>query len=394
MKTAAIICEYNPFHNGHKHHIEITKKICQTDAIVGLMSGSFVERGEPAVYDKWTRAKACLLNGIDLVLELPLYYTLQGGELFALGAVTLLEKLHTINILSFGAEQSNLELLDFLANLFNCEDLQYKNTLKSNLEQGFSYAKARENTVISLYGEKFENILDRSNNILAIEYLRALKTLSSSISPFLVSRSGDPYREKQAFHKKFTSATAIRSSIAENKLGEVADYLPPNVMAEIRDMTPLFLEDFSEILLHLIRTADPISAPEVSEGIENRFRKMALRSQNIKELISLCQTKRYPSTKIKRILCQLLLNIKKEDAPLYENPNYVRVLGFNERGKKLLNKIKDNSSLDIITNINQEKLSSHPGLALDLKGDVVYFSMNKNFLDPTYSYGKKPFILT
>jgi len=336
VKITGIIAEYNPFHNGHKYQIQEAKKF--SDSVVVIMSGSFVQRGSIAITDKWTRAKIAAENGADLVLELPVIYSLNTAQRFAKGAVDILDKTNLINYLCFGSESGNVEELTTAAELLINEPAYVSEKIKKFIAEGISYPSARQKAFEGLIDEE---ILSSPNNILALEYIKALIEIGSSIEPVTVKRYGTDYHD--AFSKNgIASASAIRNMI---KNQENINDLTPDDSFEIYDENKLntaliaHLRMMSEYELSCIN--------DVNEGLENRIKKALTQSLTIDELCENIKTKRYPMSRIRRIAFSSLLGITKEIAE--SNVNYIRVLAMNSTGAGILKEIKNKSTLDIIT---------------------------------------------
>lgn len=362
MKTVGIISEYNPFHNGHKYHIQEAKKACGADYAICIMSGSFVQRGEPAIFDKWSRSKIAVMNGADLVIELPVVYACQPAEIFALGAVKILNSAGVIDSICFGSELGDTGALCQLAKLLHSEPAAFRQLLKKQLENGVSYPKAVSNA-LSAYIEKDPHsvdgdILKNPNNILGIEYIKALMTLNSSIEPIAVKRIASGHNDT-GISSSIASATAVRNEIRNNGLSEkVRMSIPENSIDIINsDRNPVCLNDFSDILLYKLRVIEEAELRKylnIREGIENRLKKYAKTCSSCSELIESVKTKRYTRTYIQRLLCHILLDMNKDDISLFKNPNcpsYIRILAFNDNGKNLLKEIKNRSLYPVISKV-------------------------------------------
>ena len=203
MKITGIITEYNPFHNGHLYHLNTAKKVTNCHGIVCIMSGNFVQRGEPAIIDKWKRTEMALLNGVDLVIELPTFYAVSSAEFFAKGAVDILNNIGVVDNIFFGSECGDINLLYKIAEVLTKEPKEFKLKIKENLKSGVTYAKAREKTLIDILdNEDLNEILSNSNNILGIEYIKAIIKSNSSITPLTMKREGSKYNDKK-FHTVF-----------------------------------------------------------------------------------------------------------------------------------------------------------------------------------------------
>lgn len=409
MKTVGIISEYNPFHNGHKYHLQAAKEACGAAYSVCIMSGSFVQRGEPALMDKWSRARMAVMNGADLVIELPVVYACQPAEIFALGAVKILNSMGIIDFICFGSELGDTEVLHKLAELLNNEPEAFREHLKAQLELGCSYPKAVSIALSSYMGEEqkpaFENILKNPNNVLGIEYIKALMVLNSSIEPVAVKRIASSHNDV-GITGSIASATAVRNEIKTYGISEkVKLSVPENCINLIKAYIksgrhPMHLNDFSDMLLYRLRTIKEEELTKylnVREGIENRLKKYAAASACCEELIDAVKTKRYTRTYIQRMLCHLLLDIQKTDTVLFKSPDcpaYIRVLAFNANGKTLLKKLKNSSAYPIITKVadfrsHDERISRLFGY--DLRATDIY---NLAYRTPEFKKGADDYFIS
>ncbi len=342
MKVSAIICEYNPFHNGHKYQIDEIKKT--HDTVICIMSGAFVQRGTPAIFDKWTRANTALINGADLVIELPVCYAVNTAERFAYGSVAIADKLGIVDSLCFGSESGNINELIKASKLLLNEPKEVSDKIKELLEHGISYPKARES---AFSGYINNDLLSKPNNILAIEYIKALLSLNSNIKPLTLKRYKSEYHETVP-GCEITSATAIRKLILNHE--DFRKYVPENAYNIYQQKNISDINNLNNVLRYLLHTMTPDKLSEindVSEGLENRMIEAGYSSSTFDDICSYIKTKRYTHSKISRILLSVILNITKDYSVL--TPEYVRVLGMNKTGMQLLSQIKDNSTLQIIT---------------------------------------------
>lgn len=383
MNVTGIIVEYNPLHNGHVYHISKTKELTGCDYIVGVMSGNFVQRGEPALVNKWARTKMALKAGIDLVIELPFIYSTSSAEGFAFGAVSTLDSLGLIDNICFGSEAGDTKFLEYIAQILANEPKEYKNFLHNYLKEGISYPSARQNALFEYFRLKIPgfidekelvNILGSSNNILGIEYLKAIYRLSSNIKPFSIKRMHNSYNEV-SLTGNISSATSIRKNINDDA---IIDALPDYVYRILENertigRCPVALSSFSNLILYKLRNSnlDFIkSLLDVGEGLEYKIKRGAECSRNIYELIDFVKNKRYTVTRIQRILLYSLFNITKEINNSIKSPvEYIRVLGFNENGRMLLKKGKKNASVPIITNPSYRDLEM---LKYDINSTDIY----------------------
>lgn len=342
MRISGIITEYNPFHNGHKYQINRVRE--NADGVVCVMSGSFVQRGDVAVFDKWTRTKAALLNGADLVIELPVVYAASTAERFAFGAVSLMTSLGVVEELCFGSESGKLAELMQAAQYINCEPQDVSKKIKELLLTGKSYPAARQEAYSGLIDAA---VLNNPNNILAVEYIRAIIAQKSHVKPITIQRIGSGYHEKEV-HDSYASATALR--IKMSKQEDCSSLVPKNVEEMYKASEFYSISELNSTFLYLLRCTEPEKIAlinDVSEGLEYRLKENAMRCSTIEEVINQTVTKRYIRTKIQRILISLLLSIDKNI--IQEKASYIRVLGFNDMGRKIISEIKKKSDLPIIT---------------------------------------------
>lgn len=347
MGAAGIICEYNPFHNGHAYHIRKTRELTRCSGVVCIMSGNFVQRGDCAVYDKHLRAHMALLGGADLVLELPFCYSAQSARYFAQGAVELAERTGIIDTLSFGSEAGELAPLQKAAKALE----QEKNSpqIKENLRLGKSYPAARAHLMEKELGS---GQTSAPNNILAVEYLYALSRLHSSIQPVTIRRLGEGYHSKGE-KAGFMSASGIRRAMEEGKLDKIREQTPASVCSLLPAPT-YHLHHWDSFLLGLIRRmqAEELAAyPYLSEGLENRIYTYARQAYSIESLLALVKTKRYTYTRLARSLINLAVGITKAELETFiqKGPAYLRILAANRTGTALIKKMREKSSLPILT---------------------------------------------
>ena len=363
-RVLGIIAEYNPFHNGHLYHLTKSKQLARADFCVAVIGGNFTQRGEPSLIDKWSKAESALLNGVDLVLELPTLYATSSAENFADGAIKLLDSLKIVNTISFGAETSDLQILDDFAEVLYKEPRQYKNLLSAELKKGVSYPKARESALMMYLNDirKYLNVLSSPNNILAIEYLKALKKNKSLMEPLIVKRRNAIHNNLK-IDGEMASATAIRNLVNTNELDEIEELMPLSSYSILKQCINHghalnSLSVFEKEILYTIRMLDAkelTEFPDVSEGLENLLKKAADSCNNISDLIKIVSSKRYTATRIQRILTYILLDITKKDMMLSKKVTpYARILGFNEKGKKLISQIvAENPSIEFVSSVKK-----------------------------------------
>jgi predicted nucleotidyltransferase len=372
MPVVGIIAEYNPLHNGHAHHLEHVRNFSGTEGIVCVLSSNFVQRGEPALLSKWARTRMALAAGADLVLELPSAFSCSSAEYFASGGVSILNSLGIIDCLSFGSEEGDVDVLETAADILAFEDENFREILKQELDKGLSFAVARQNALktllASMPGQNIENAaeaISQPNNILGIEYIKAIKRFNSNIKPMTIRRKGQGYKSLDR-SSSFSSATAIRHHIRElADLKAICNdpFLKSNMteaclkilMHEIKnERHPIFPEHYSDIILHSFRNlpAEKIAAlPYIEDGLENRLRRAAIESVSVDEMVSKVVTSRYPASRIKRILISMLTGMTAEfldELKANGYAQYIRVLGFNDTGRSMLSQMRKKASLPII----------------------------------------------
>lgn len=360
MKTAAIICEYNPFHNGHKFHIEETKRLTNADAIILIMSGNFVQRGEAAIFDKKLRAKAAIACGADLCLELPTIYSTASAEFFASGAVKVLNSLGIVDFLSFGTEALDLRSLSAVAHLLANEPDDFSDLLKEYSANGLSYPVARAKAVAKILGKSAEDLLSAPNNILAVEYCKALILTNSQIKPFPILRKGTNH-DSLIPCNDIASATFIRNLITEG--ADPSAFIPDaarNIFegAEVHLLKVLEKSIICELLKMPAENLRKIA--DVGEGLENRIKAAVLASSTLDELVEKIKTKRYTHSRIRRIILSAFLGITATDRTA--EPAYIKVLDQSELGQKLIATAKKKASLPIVRNTSQINKLKNPRL--------------------------------
>lgn len=347
MKVYGIVAEYNPFHNGHKHQIETIRQQGATH-IVAIMSSSFVQRGEVACLDKWTRTKSALLNGVDLVIELDVVSSLCSAEGFSDAAIYLMNALGCIDYINFGSECGDVELIKNVANAVI--EIENGNELKAQLSKGIVFPKARENAIRERFGDEISNILKTPNNILGVEYVKALIKSNSSIIPTTIPRFGTNH-DSNVKSKSVASASEIRKMIGTS---EISDFVPTSSkqLYENAINSGLYAnqKNIEPIILYKLRTMTKQQIKqlaEVSEGLENRIFEAIKQATSLEQLYELIKSKRYTLARIRRIINYALLDITKDEKA--KMPQYIRVLGMTKAGIEILKLSKKTAKLDIIT---------------------------------------------
>ena len=387
MKVAGIITEYNPFHNGHKHHIDEAKKITGADYVIAVMSGDFVQRGAPAIMSKYDRCFMALENGVDLVLELPVCYATGSAQFFSLGAVALLNSLGIVDFLCFGSECGDINILNEAASLIYNSDESFQKSLYSYIREGYTYpaARAKAATQLLKFNEKtnrssvISNIISEPNNILGIEYIRALQQLNSPIKPFTIKRHYAHYHDNHINTDNnhtdlisdenksdiISSATAIRGMLENAKalsdFSSVKDSVPQNVydyFANNHYITyPITIEDFSAVIKYKLISESRTELAkylDLSSDMADRIKNTDIQNLSITEIAQKIKTKNITLTRVYRALIHVLLNINKDKIMEFKGGNivyYARILGIKEEASHLIRKIKKSGKLPVITKV-------------------------------------------
>jgi len=359
-----IIAEYNPFHNGHLYHLQKSKELTNSEFSICIMGGNFAQRGDTSIIDKWTKAEMALNNGVDLVIELPTIYNISSAENFADGAIKILDSLKIVDFVSFGSEVGNINTLDNIAKVLVDEPKEYITMLNHELKAGNSFPKAREKALLLYLNDlrRYTNVLSEPNNILGIEYLKALHKQKSIIRGVTITRSNTGYNDLKS-RKNFASATAIRDYIYSNKFNEISHTMPANVSTLLKNKIDRgevisSLKKFEREIVYTLRKMsleEIANLPDVSEGLENTIKTAVNTYNNLEDIMSLVKSKRYTYSRICRILLYALLGITKKDMAISQKEQpYVRVLGFNKNGEFLLSEIANqNPKLPIITSVKK-----------------------------------------
>lgn len=337
MKTYGIICEYNPFHNGHIYQIEETKRITGADHIVAIMSGNFVQRGDIAIMDKFKRADIAVHNGVDLVVEMPVQYSLASAEYFAKCGVMMLKSLRCVDGISFGSECGNAEELQRCAEAVM--KVSTKDNIKPLLDQGMSYPEAVSQLVAYEYGPLTAELLKTPNNTLAVEYIKAMKSLGiDDMDMVTVSRKGAAH-DGESTEEGFASATHIRQLIDDDE--DFSSFVPKDTVDAIEEYDEKGLlcwyDNLERAILYRMRT---ISLPDlkatagVGQGLENRIFQAGHTAQSLDQLMEMIRTKRYPDSRIRRIILNALIGVRTED--LKVPPIFGRILALNDRGAEIV----------------------------------------------------------
>ena len=417
MKIVGLITEYNPFHNGHLYHMQKAKEITGADSVIAVMSGNYVQRGAPAIMPKHLRAEVALEAGIPLVLELPVCYASGSAEYFADGAISLFEKLGCIDSICFGSECGDYYLLEKVAHVTADEPEAYKQTLQDALKQGLSFPLARQAALKAYFQDpSLDDILEQPNNILGIEYIKALYLRKSPIGAYTIRRKISGYHDKE-LSPGYSSASAIRRLLAfagnsvhlaseemydEPGLSEVLTRLegqvPPSCIRSLEETHrvryPVYANDFSLLFRYRLLTETRESLAgylDMTEELANRMINHANDFITFDQFCDLLKTRDMTYSRISRCLLHILLNIRTEDMNLYKEEGgcqYARVLGFSKDGAKLLTCIKRTSSVPLLTKLTQTEGLSKTGLRM-LRQDIFAADLYESVITDKF---KMPFI--
>lgn len=393
MKTVGLITEYNPFHNGHAYHIEKAKMLTGADRVIVVMSGDFVQRGAPAVMPKHLRTESALLSGASLIIELPVCFATGSAEYFAQGSISLLNQLGCIDSICFGSECGDLHLLKEIAQILADEPREYQTALKQALKEGASFPAARQEA-LNIYSDKYSEILASPNNILGIEYLKALAKIHSKMEPFTIKRIGAGYHDMD-INGQFSSATAIRSDIYQlADVNSSSESLPlthiqtqvPSSCHELMKKNyqtryPVKADDFSLLLKAklLSETAGSLSHYlDMSPELANRILRLRNDYLSFEQFCDLLKTKELTRSRISRSFIHVLLGITNDWLTAMKAPApYARILGFRRDHADLLGILKRTSDIPLITSPARAVLAdtAYPMLELDIYASDLYESV-------------------
>ena len=414
MKIVGLITEYNPFHNGHLYHIQEAKRITGADTVIVVMSGDYVQRGVPAIMPKRLRAEMALKCGAAAVFELPVCYASGSAEYFATGAVALLSSLGVVDCLCFGSECNDLNALDHIADILLDEPAKYRFLLKKHLKSGLSYPAARMQAVTEYTGNAAcASVLSDPNNILGIEYLKAIKKLDSRITPYTIKRAGAHYHDRQLSDEHLSSASAIRSLLAYSGaalqtdrsggtfdntpfsgiLNELEEQVPSCCLELLKDYHrvsyPVYQNDFSLILKYKLLNKHPdslIRYMDVSEKLANRICAQLDNYFNYKQFCDLMKTRETTQTRINRALLHIMLGIKKDDVTEYIKGGchyYARLLGVRKDREKILARIAKESPLTLLTRLSESESLPAAGRKM-LRNDMLASNLYTSVVTDKY----------
>lgn len=380
MKIVGLITEYNPFHAGHLYHMQQARELTGADYCVVLMSGSFVQRGEPAIFDKYLRTKTALLAGADLVLEIPAAFSTASAHEFAAYGVALLSSIG-VDAVVFGSECGQIEILKQAAYALNHESAEFQERLRKGLKAGLTYPQARAKALEM--EDTWASVLSSPNNILGIEYLRAAEDLHSPMEFYTISRKGSGYHEDTLADANFPSASAIRgiirNSLSKDKdlLDILASHLPAVTHPAYTGAVPVFVDDFSELLnAAVLQLQATFSIADLSPELAARLAKPPYFPLSFEERIQALKTRQLTYTRVSRALLHLVLGMREEDISRWKEEGYAlyaRILGFRRQSSPLLSCLHKKSSIPLITKMADAAQNLSPS-ALALLEQEVYAS--------------------
>ena len=342
MDKVGIICEYNPFHNGHIYHLKKIKEKFPDSLIILVMSGNFTQRGIPSLINKWDKTEIALNFGIDLVIELPFCFATQSADIFAHGAISILKKLN-VNYLIFGSESNCVDDLVNKAN-YVLNNSDYKKKIKEYLKDGYNYPTALNKAFPSNYKEG----IDKPNDLLGFSYIKEIIQQQANITPISIQRTNS-YHSIEL--EEIASATSIRKALLEHK--DISKYVPNLVIEKLNKYTHFQNDYFPFLKFKILSTADLTIYQTVDEGIDKRIKKYITTATNWEDLVQSIKTKRYTYNRINRMLIHILCSFTKEQASKWQEISYIRILGFSDSGRKYLNSIKKEVDIPIITTFSK-----------------------------------------
>lgn len=378
--AVGVIAEYNPFHNGHMYHLNKIKEMFPNEEIVAVISSSFTQRGEPSIINKWDKTDICLKAGIDLVIELPYVFSTESADYFSYGALTILEKLG-VDKFVFGSETNDIDIFKKIVDIqLNNED--FDKLVKIYLKFGNNYPTALSLALKDLDGE----VLTLPNDLLGISYVKIIKENNYKIKPFCIKRTSD--YNSLSIDNNISSAAAIRKALEENK--DVSSLVPDFVLEKFSELH--FKEDYFKFLKYKIMLDDNLERYQtVDEGLGFKLKKEIISSTSYDELIEKTKSKRYTQNRINRMLNHILCNFTKEKKSKCQDLEYIRILGFNDKGQIFINKNKKKCDLPIISNFSKNKsvMMEQEFIATLVYASILDEKRKKELIEKEYKYHPK-----
>ncbi len=380
MEIVGIICEYNPFHNGHLYHLQKIKEIFPNSLIILVMSGNFTQRGIPSIIDKWKKTEIALDYGIDLVIELPFAFATQSADVFAHGAISILKELKA-EYLIFGSECNDIEKLKRIANI-SLNDELYQKTIKKYLKKGLNYPTALNKAL----EDHHQECISTPNDLLGLSYIKEIIKQNTNIIPISIQRTNDYHGNTL---QTISSATSIRNALLENKK---IDFSVPIKVSKILENRIFCQNDYFPLLKYKIQTTPDLSIYQtVEEGIDFRIKKYINDAKSWIDLVKKIKTKRYTYNKINRMLTHILCNFTKEQANKWQEIEYIRVLGFNNKGQRYLNQIKRKINLPIITTFSKgnSEMLKYEQIVTNVYSSILEENEKIEFIKQEYQHQPK-----
>lgn len=398
MKATGIVVEYNPFHNGHHLHANAAKETTNADVVIAVMSGNFLQRGEPAIVDKWFRTEMALKNGVDIVFELPYVFATAHAQNFAEGAIKLLDAALCEHY-CYGSEDGQTTSFQQALQLIRQNHDSYEQSIRQAVEQGMSYPKALNEAYQSI--QQFRDAttvvdLTKPNNILGFHYMLAAEKIQSKMSAATITRVGAQYHDQEFSNQSIGSATAIRQSFFQSSsLDSVQNFMPASVydlllQAQAEHIPFANWEMLYPYLRFTILREGPENLQKIAdivEGIENLMYRAALQAENFSQFMTLIKSKRYTWTRLQRMLTHILTGVQQTTRDTIQEPSYLRLLGMTENGRNYLNTYKKAFKLPLLTKVGN---ANDPSLTLDIHTANMYYQSTGQFQAVNRDYKQSP----
>ncbi|WP_081625568.1 nucleotidyltransferase [Bacillus sp. 123MFChir2] len=384
MKASGIVVEYNPFHNGHAYHVQQTKKLTNADIIIAVMSGPFLQRGEPALVSKWARTQMALANGVDIVVELPYAFATQKAETFADGAISILDALRVSEV-CFGSESGNIEHFYNTVTLRQAEQVAFHSLVQQYLKTGMSYAKATSEAFSSLQKNIATIDISEPNNILGMHYIEAIIKQKSLMKASTIMRFASHYHDETFQDERIASATSIRKQLFNDpkNFSAIIPFIPKATKLLLEQYIHSYRllhnwEHYFHLLKYKLLTMSPLQLQniyEVEEGLEHRILSSIQEATSFTKFMETLKTKRYTWTRLQRICTHILTNTTKEEihkAHVEQHAQFIRLLGMSQKGQSYISAMKKQITLPLLSHT---KVLQHPLLDIDRRASAVYFSI-------------------
>lgn len=381
MKSCGIIVEYNPFHNGHQYHATMAREMSGADVVIAVMSGNFLQRGEPAIIDKWTRANEALTNGVDLVIELPFAYAVQSADYFAAGGIKLLQALNC-EALCFGTDNQSEMDYELFGNFVKNNQIEIDQLYQTIKNNGMNYPQQMTEVFRRLYPSSG---LDFSspNHILGLSYAKENANYEKPMKLYPLKREQAGYHDTNIY-QNFASATAIRKAVFSDELAQITQVLPEKVVIDLATLPTVSWENYWPLLKYKLISSSISDLQEIyqmKEGIEYRLQEAAKNSDSFQTFMEQAKTKRYTWTRIQRLATYVLNNVKQQEITNSWNHTHIQVLGFTEQGQRFLREEKKQLTLPLITKVSK---SLKTQLAVDIRSNQLYQLGHPSILEQNF----------